>query len=55
MSNTQNGDYINKEKRIIKHSIQTTNTQQIDISMMTGKSQNQNSQNSSSQDQNSKR
>ena len=29
--------------------------QQIDISMMTGKSQNQNSQNSNSQDQNSKR
>lgn len=55
MSNAQNSNYINKEKRIIKHSIQTTNTQQIDISMMTGKSQNQNSQNSNSQDQNSKR
>lgn len=55
MSNAQNSNYTNKEKRIIKHSIQTTNTQQIDISMMTGKSQNQNSQNSSSQDQNSKR
>lgn len=52
MSNTQNSNYTNKEKKIIKHSIQTTNTQQIDISMMTGKSQNQNS---NSQDQNSKR
>lgn len=55
MDNTQNNNSTHMQKRIIKHSIQTTNTQQIDISMMTGKSQNQNSQNSSSQDQNSKR